>query len=371
MKRKQMEKKKRKDVRTRDWEKDDKHEFAFTHDRVKHRRASVKLPERPEEENPLPRDFTPNGTVIAHSKKWAFVRVDGGERLCLVDERLKERESTLLVPGDRVLVEFEDEEAFVRGVAPRATWLCRPAGRHSRVLQQVIAANIDTLVIVAAVKSPPFRTGFIDRYLIAAEQGGVRPILCVNKMDLCETPPEDIHIYRDLGMPVILTSCETGQGVDELRAALAGTTSVLSGHSGVGKSSLLNALDPALTIHTQEISDQTDRGRHTTTAARLYEMHGGIWIIDTPGLRELGLWRVTAEDVALYFPEIAALTTSCKFRDCTHTHEPACAVRAAAEAGEMSLPRYASYLRIRASLESAVGETPGRFLAGQAPKPLG
>ena len=354
-------------MRTRNWEQ--AHEFSFTHDRVKHRRASVKLPETTADQSPLPTAFDPNGTVISHAKKWAFVEIDGKERLCLVDERLKPEGATLLAPGDRVLVEFEDNDAIVRGVAPRRTWLSRPGGPHERFAEQVFAANVDVLIVVASVAKPPFRPGLIDRYLIAAEVGGVDAVLCVNKIDLVDGEPEGVTMYRDLGTHVIHTSCVTGAGLDALRAALRGKLSVLSGHSGVGKTSLLNALQPGLDLGTLEVSEATERGRHATTAGRLYELDGGIRIIDTPGIRALGLWGVSAEEVEHYFPEIAEAAAGCKFRDCTHTHEPACAVRDAVDADDIPRPRYASYLRIRASLESDTGLTPGRRMAGEGTPP--
>ncbi len=360
MKKKHLEKKKRKTVRDRSW--DDTHEFTFTHDLAKHRRATVKLPESAAASNPLPTNFTTNATVIAHSKKWAFVWMEGEERLCLVDERLKEEGATLIAPGDAVLVEFEGEgeDALVRGVGPRRTSLSRPAGPHGHLAKQVVAANVDILIVVAAAAQPPFREGLVDRYLIAADVGEVQPILCINKMDLVEAEPEPVQTYRDLGVRVITTSCETGQGIPELREALSGSLSVLSGHSGVGKSSLLSTLDPALKTYTLPVSESSQRGRHATTGARLYELADGIRIIDTPGIRALGLWGVSPEEVAYYFPEIAELSMGCRFRDCMHTHEPQCAVREAVETGEVPQGRYDSYLRIRASLESETGNTPGR-----------
>jgi ribosome biogenesis GTPase len=361
VKKKKLEKKKRRRVRTRNWEKNDQHEFSFTHDRVKHRRAQVKLSRSAEDQNPLPTEFTPNAIVIAHSKKWAFVTLEGEEQLCIVDERLREDDATLLAPGDQVLVEWEGDEAIVRGVAPRRTRLCRPGGEGARIAEQVLAANVDILILVTAAAEPPFRPGLVDRYLIAAEVGGVEPVLCVNKMDLVDDPPAELQIYRELGVRIVLTSCEKDTGLDELRDVLRGKLSVLSGHSGVGKSTLLNHLDPDLRIKTQTTSESTGKGRHTTTAARLYELSDDICIIDTPGIRALGLWQISPEEVAYYFPEIAEAGQACKFRDCTHTHEPQCGVRAAVESGELSALRYDSYLRIRASLESDEGLTPGRI----------
>ena len=367
MKKKKLEKKKRTTVRERDWE--TRHETAFSHDLVKHRRALSKLSETAiaAANAALPIDFTPNATLISHSKKWAFVQMDaegdipGPDIICLIDERLHEGEESLLAPGDRVFIEFEDDDAFVRGVASRRTTLSRPAGEHDRIARQVIAANIELLVVVAAAAQPPFRPGLVDRFLIAAEIGGVEPVLCLNKADLAPEEPEELQIYRDLGMRVCVTSCIDGRGLDELRTIIGGRFSVFAGHSGVGKSSLLNALDPALRVHTQEVSNQTLRGRHTTTAGRLYELAGNARVIDTPGIRSLGLWRVTPAESAYYFPELAEASADCKYRNCTHTHEPDCAVKEAVARGQIRQGRYDSYCRVRASLESDNNITPGRM----------
>lgn len=359
MKKKKMEKKKRKDVRTRDWS--DKHEFSFTHDLLRHRRATVKLPDRLPVESPLPKIFEPNGVVISHAKKWATVLIEGEECLCLVDERLKEQGATLLAPGDQVLVEFEEDDALIRGVAPRRTKLSRPSVECAGPDEQLFAVNIDLLIVIAAAAQPEFRPGLVDRFLIAAEVGGVTPILCINKIDLITDTPPPVEVYRELGIRVCMLSCKTGEGLEEIREILTGRTSVFSGHSGVGKSSLLNALYPEIDAHTLEVSDKTNRGRHATTGARLYLLPGDIRIIDTPGIRALGLWRVSAQELAYYFPEMAEVSLACRFRNCTHVHEPQCAVRQAVSEGLVSRPRYESYLRIRASMESSSGNTPGRL----------
>lgn len=365
MKKKQVKKKKRKQVRTRNWE--EAHEDAFTHDRIRHRRAQTAISETAREIQAPPTDFEPNALLISHSKKWAFVLKDGREELCLIDEYLKEGSASLLAPGDEVLVEREAEKWVVRGVAPRRTRLSRPGHEHDRLDEQVFAANIDLLVIVTAAANPPFRPGLVDRYLIAAEVGGVDTVICVNKMDLVDQEPPELADYERLGFRVIRTSCTSGAGLEELRALLRGKLSVLSGHSGVGKSSLLNALDDDLEVHTQEVSGVSQRGRHTTTASRLYRLEGEIRIIDTPGIRALGVWGISPPEVAWFFPDLAELGAGCRFRDCSHTHEPDCAVTRAVEAGRLTPWRYDSYLRIRQSLEAeqegGAGEKHGRKAA--------
>lgn len=350
MKKKLVKKKKRSQVRTRNW--DEAHETAFTHDRARHRRAQSAISDSAVDLNPLITDFVPNALVISHSKKWAFVLKDGQEELCLIDERLKEDRATLLAPGDQVLVVRDEEKWVVRGVGPRRTRLSRPGHEHDRLDEQIFAANIDLLVIVTAAADPPFRPGLVDRYLIAAEVGGVECVICVNKMDLVEDEePPELADYERLGFRVIRTSCESGAGLADLRALLSGKLSILSGHSGVGKSSLLNALDSDLEVHTQQVSGVSHRGRHTTTASRLYELEGDVRIIDTPGIRALGVWGVTPQEVSWFYPDLAALGMQCRFRDCSHTHEPDCAVAAAVNSGELLPWRYESYLRIRMSME--------------------
>ncbi len=186
MKKKKLDKKKRRTTRTKDWELH--HDASFTHDRARHRKAQVTLGESAKELGDLPTGFVPNGMVLAHSKKWAFVRMEGKEHLCIIDERLQERDATLLAPGDEVWVEREEEDLLVRGIAPRRTKLSRPAGIHARVGEQVAAAA-DLLLVIAAVANPPMRQGLIDRFLIAAERGGVVLMPIVYKMALVTLEP--------------------------------------------------------------------------------------------------------------------------------------------------------------------------------------
>jgi len=339
-------KKKQKRARNVDWEA--KQDVSYSRDLKRHLRTTTAVSDAAPQPD-IPEDFEPNGLVISRSRKWAFVQWDGREELCKLTDDLAQR-GAALAPGDRVLIEQIEGEPWVRAVAPRRTKLSRPSMEHAGADEQVFAANIDVLVVVAAIARPAFKPGLVDRYLIAAEIGGVSPILCLNKMDLAQAEPPELQAYRDIGVRVFVTSCETGQGIAELREALRDKISVFAGHSGVGKSSLLNALQPDLDLETREISDATQKGRHTTTTARMYQLDGGIRIIDTPGIRALGLWEVSPEAVAYYFPEIAEHAAGCKFRDCTHTHEPKCAVRDAVESGAISRQRFESFCRIRESL---------------------
>lgn len=298
-------------------------------------------------------ETSPNAVVVSPYGVLAFVEWEGGETLCKVADDLTDSRTSFLTAGDRVRVEMRGEDPTIVGAAPRQSKLGRLD--HSRDREKVFAANVDQLIIVASVVKPDFKPGLVDRYLIAAQIGGVTPVLCINKVDLVDALPAETRLYDDMGIAIFQTSCKTGLGMAAMQEALRGKTSVLAGHSGVGKSSLVNAIAPGLAIATQTISDQTRKGRHTTTASRLYTLEGGIRLIDTPGIKSLGLWGVSEEEIAHYFPEFVGYAARCRFRNCTHTHEPDCAVREAVDSGAVSAARHASYCRIRASFEDDKG----------------
>lgn len=353
---KKVRKKKKRRERKLDWEVHG--DMAFTHDRPKHLRTEVIPDDDVMEDAPvIPQGVDPNAIVVSVSGPWAFVKtMDNEEVLCRIDDRLMIARSSVLAPGDEVLIgsaaekSGEEEITFVRALGVRRTKLSRPAVKISRVKEQVFAANIDTLVIVASIRQPRFKPGLVDRYLVAADVGGVEPILCLNKCDLVDEDPKQIGPYRELELRVISTSCETGQGIDELKDALKGKLAVLAGQSGVGKSTIINCMDPSFDLDTQTVSKFNEKGRHTTSASRMYELEGDIRIIDTPGIRKLGLWGVSQEELAFYFPEMEELSANCQFRNCTHIHEPNCAVIEAVEEKKISKLRYRSYVRILESL---------------------
>lgn len=225
---------------------------------------------------------------------------------------------------------------------PRRTVLSRPAPGNTRT-ESILAANVDLVIIVTSVVTPPFRPGLIDRVLVAVDRGGAQAAICVNKIDLLMNADDipDTSLYRSLGVPVIFCSTVTGDGMSELRQLIQGKTCVFAGHSGVGKSSLINALCPGIDLATGEVGK---KGRHTTSASCLHEETDGTRIIDTPGVREFGLWKIDAADLKDHFPEFELFAQDCRFSDCTHTHEPDCAVRQAAP------PRYQRYLRMLSTI---------------------
>ncbi|RMG54292.1 MAG: ribosome small subunit-dependent GTPase A [Acidobacteria bacterium] len=269
--------------------------------------------------------------------------------------------STPLTVGDDVRFELVDEanrEGIIIEVLPRRTKLSRrvqPSSSEGSGYEDVVAANVDQLVIVASVRQPPLRPGLIDRYLVAAGKGGLDPIICLNKIDLAQPREVEpvVEIYRDLGYPVILTSARSGQGVDELRHHLKDKISVFAGHSGVGKSTLLKQLCPGIEVKVAEVNPKTGRGRHATTAAQLVPLPEGGYVIDTPGIRQFGLWDLTLEDVQTYFVEIAEAARGCRFRDCSHTVEPGCAVRQAVQQGRIHPQRLEHFLRLREESKQA------------------
>jgi len=249
-----------------------------------------------------------------------------------------------VAPGDFVALA---EGQRVKRILPRRTFLSRPDPNNPRV-EKVVAANMDVVVIVAAVANPPLHPGIIDRYLIAIERGGADAAICVNKVELGDGREieEALLPYRSLPAPIVVCSAHTGAGIDDLRAVISGKLCVFVGHSGVGKSSLLNALLPGAGAATGGVNDISGKGRHTTTRSQIYDLACGARVIDTPGIREFGLWKLDPAEVRLYFHDFDDAAAQCRFKDCSHLHEPDCMVRAQVEAGLIAPARYYRYKSI-------------------------
>ena len=241
-----------------------------------------------------------------------------------------------------------ENPAAITAVRPRCNYIIRKSTNLSRQ-SHIIAANLDRAFLVITLDFPQVKLPFLDRLLVTCEVYNVPPVIVLNKCDLYGPEHEDMYaafheIYEGAGYTVIDVSAHTGQGVDHLREMIAGGVSLFSGVSGVGKSSLIKALDPSLEPRVGDISDAHEQGRHTTTFYEMYCVHSGGFIVDTPGLRGFGLVDLKKEEIALYFPEMLRVSEDCRFTPCTHTHEPGCAVKEAVEAGGISYDRYSSYL---------------------------
>lgn len=254
--------------------------------------------------------------------------------------------------GDRVtLLRNADGSAYITAVAPRRNYIIRRASNLSKEAS-ILAANLDGCMLVATLKHPVTATTFIDRFLATAEAYSVPATLVINKTDLLDTDDDRElleavrYLYESIGYNVVPVSAHTGEGLDRLRELLQGRTTLLSGNSGVGKSTLINDLIPGLDLRTAAISDVHDQGTHTTTFSEMFPLPFGGWIIDTPGVRGFGTIEMTPQEVSHYFPEIFRASDECRFGDCSHTHEPGCAVLKALEENRIAQSRYNSYLSI-------------------------
>lgn len=262
-----------------------------------------------------------------------------------------ERSGDRVVVGDRVDVEMDrageaDVWAIVR-VHERATLLARRApGKAPR--PKPIVANVDQVLVVFAAAQPDPHLRMLDRFLVIAAASDIPPVIVVNKVDVAgeDAARATFAPYERAGYAVIYTAARAGKGVDDVRDALCGRLSALTGPSGVGKSSLLNAIQPGLALRVGSISEAVNKGKHTTVTAQLIPLECGGWVADTPGLRELGLWEIDRDQLHFYFPEFEPLLGGCRYPTCTHTHEPGCAVRAAVDEGAVDAGRYDSYRRM-------------------------
>jgi len=290
------------------------------------------------------------GLIIRAQSGFFEVETSRGPVTATLRGRIKEKrqETDLAAIGDRVQVRIlEDGSGLIDSVEERKRVLSRRA--PGRQIEQVIVANPDQALFVFAAAEPNPNFRMLDRFLVVAEREDIPAMICVNKMDLVETRSAKAEFgeYQALGYPVYYTSAKTGKGIRKLRKQLIGRLTVLAGPSGAGKSSILNALNPALRLPTGEVQEASGKGTHTTVYSQLIPVRGGGYVADTPGLKALAMWDIEPSELDAYFPEMRGLVAECDFSDCTHIHEPGCAVLEAVNGGRISPERYNSYRRIR------------------------
>jgi ribosome biogenesis GTPase / thiamine phosphate phosphatase len=296
------------------------------------------------------------GRVLRVHGLYSIVQTEDGQYYrCVVRRLLRTlatQERNIVATGDRVWVRPSSTgetpagdampEGSIERIEPRHGLLTRA----SRGRQHVLVANVDQVVFVVSLVEPELKPHLIDRYLASGEQGGIQSVLCLNKSDLIEAASYQqlIGLYSQLGVPVLLTSAADGTGIDRLRQRLHGRETVFSGQSGVGKSSLLNAIQPGLDLRVCEVSEANQKGKHTTTAAELIQLDFGGWVVDTPGIRQFQLWDLLPEEIEGFFPEFRPFVPLCGYPDCTHTHEDRCAVKRSVLRRQIDSSRYTSYL---------------------------
>ncbi|OYD44794.1 ribosome small subunit-dependent GTPase A [Sphingobacterium cellulitidis] len=296
------------------------------------------------------------GLVTKSTGSWYQVLAESGERLeCRIKGKFRTqgiKTTNPIAVGDWVEFEIEQglQSAVITKLEPRKNYIIRRSVNLSKQTQ-IIGANLDLAMLVVTLASPPTSTGFIDRFLVTAEAYGIPAALVFNKLDLfseegLEILAEYIAIYKDLGYPCYTVSALEKENIDDLNEVLKDKITLISGHSGVGKSTLINAIIPGSDLKTGNISDWSDKGKHTTTFAEMIDLPFGGKLIDTPGIRELGIVDIEPQELSHYFPEMRNLLNQCRFHNCRHINEPGCAVLEALENGEIEPSRYDSYLSI-------------------------
>lgn len=288
---------------------------------------------------------------------WYEVRAESGK---VYRARLKgkfklngPKTSNPITVGDKVLFSMEDEAnqtVVIEEISPRQNYIIRKSV-HKTSHGQLLAANVDQAIFIFTYKFPKTSLGFLDRFLVTAEAFRIPVTIVFNKMDLLNEEEKDqifewAGLYQELGYGVLFTSIPLNQGISEFKEMFEGKVSLMAGHSGVGKSSLLNIVAPTLHIKTKEISDFAQKGVHTTTYSTMWELGPDTYLIDSPGINELGVMEIEKEELAHYFPEMRALLGQCKFNNCLHLHEPHCVVQQAVKDGEIASSRYLSYFSI-------------------------
>jgi ribosome biogenesis GTPase / thiamine phosphate phosphatase len=304
----------------------------------------------------LTAETTLAGLIVRAQSGFFTVETEVGPVVCQLRGRLKQgpRTGDLAAVGDRVhITVLEGGSGMIDEIEEREQAIVRLDPRPQGEYQQILLANADQAVFVFACARPQPKLRMLDRFLVIAEKQGIPAVVVANKVDLVgQAEAESIFgLYAEIGYPIIYTSAKTGKGIERLRLKLRGKISALAGPSGAGKSSLLNAMQPGLGLEVDEVSKAMDKGKHTTVVRQLFPLADGGYVADTPGWKSLALWDTEPEEIDGYFPELRELVMYCQFSDCTHSHEPGCAVLAAVEQGEVHPERYESYLRLRTEEE--------------------
>lgn len=292
------------------------------------------------------------GLVVRTQAGYQDVHTEAGVYRCRLRGRLRKgrAEGDLVAVGDQVLIDPQpDMTGSIEKILPRRSVFSRQLSGVNYDYQQIILANADLAMLVFACANPEPRRRMLDRFLVVTERAHIPAVIVANKIDLCgiEKAREIFSLYEEIGYEVLYVSAKTGEGVEEMRRHLAGRLTTLAGPSGAGKSSLINQILPGVALGTGAVGQESGRGRHTTQVRQLFGLPGGGYIADVPGLRTLALWDIEGEELDAYFKEIAPLVPDCQFNDCSHSHEPGCAVRKAVTRGKIHPARYDSYLRLR------------------------
>ncbi len=298
--------------------------------------------------------ITKQGLITKAQSGFFWVETGEGIIVCQLRGKLKQgrAKGDIAALGDSVeITVLDDGSGVVEFVEERRQLIARIDPRPNGVYQQVLLANPDQAVFVFACANPNPKLRMLDRFLVIAEKQKIPVVIVANKIDLVEEPKDSFGMYEAIGYRVIYTSTKNQTGLEELRTQLQKKISAFAGPSGVGKSSLLNALQPGLGLAVNEISSAMNKGRHTTVVRQMFALEGGGYVADTPGWKSLGLWDTEPEEIDAYFPELRGLVQNCQFSDCTHQHEPGCAVLTALKAGKIHPERYESFVRLRSGKE--------------------
>lgn len=300
------------------------------------------------------------GRVVQSTGSWYEVALEEGSTInCRLPGRFRQKNYSSTNPiavGDIVDISLnEDDTGSIENIHERTNYVIRKS-THNQRGEQVLAANVDRAFVVQSILKPRLKQGFIDRFLVTCEAYQVSPFILINKMDLAREKERQqveqlIDLYSGIGYEIMATSTNDEESMQAIKDVLKGNTSVFIGHSGVGKTSILNKIDPSIERPTADVSGYSEKGKHTTTFAKLLPLTFGGYLVDTPGIKEFGLVNIDPWELSLFFPEMLEPRRQCKFNNCTHSHEPGCGVIAAFEEGKISPDRYDSYLHILESLE--------------------